>query len=219
MVETHLSYVFLTSTLVYKMKKPVLHELGDLRTLDGRSANCRAEVRLNRRLAADVYLGLAALMRRDDGALALDDDGEVVEWLVRMQRLPAPAMLDRLILEDALKPEGAAALAKRLGGFFLAEAGVDLSAERHSAQLRQQLESSMLLLGRAGPLLRQSIEAILQDHPPPRLSAFYCALRACVRARLAVAHLLEPTPRRAQDWLPLARDYLSRAACACAELD
>lgn len=304
--ETHLSFVFLSPTDVYKMKKPVAHAYGDLRNLDARGINCRAEVQLNRRLAPAVYLGVVAVTQETDGALALNGSGQVVEWLVHMQRLPEAAMLDYLILHGALQPAAVTALADRLGEFFAQQGGVDITSECYRAQLRQQLEISVQLLARSefglaaaasavhaalsrylddgrelaarvdagriieghgdlrpehvclstppviidclefsrdlrlldpfdeiaflslecarlgaawvAPLLQRSIEARLHDHPPASLSAFYAALRACVRARLAVAYLLEPAPRRVQEWVPLARDYLACAESACPAL-
>ena len=69
--ETHLSFVFLSPTDVYKMKKPIAHAYGDLRNLDARGINCRAEVQLDRRLAPAVYLGVVAVTQETEGALAL----------------------------------------------------------------------------------------------------------------------------------------------------
>jgi aminoglycoside phosphotransferase family enzyme len=80
------------------------------------------------------------------------------------------------------------------------------------------LECARMGAPEVGAWLQHTIEQRLQDHPSARLIAFYTALRACIRAHLAVAHLLEPEPRTPPKWLPLARDYLARAAQACAEL-
>ncbi|HEY5776754.1 MAG TPA: hypothetical protein VIS57_11750, partial [Xanthomonadales bacterium] len=93
-VETHVSWVFLTDRFVYKMKKPVLLDILDLRTLGQRHRNCMEELRLNRRLARDVYLDVLPLTVNDPGQLELAGAGEVVEWLVKMRRLPRECMLD-----------------------------------------------------------------------------------------------------------------------------
>src|SRR5690606_17993550 len=58
-VETHMSRVFLTDRPAYKLKKPVRYDFLEYSTVDARRRSCVAEVRLNRRLAADVYLGIA----------------------------------------------------------------------------------------------------------------------------------------------------------------
>ncbi|MDJ0389610.1 hypothetical protein QMO56_15950 [Roseomonas sp. E05] len=60
--------------------------------------------------------------------------------------------------------------------------------------------------------------AALGGPPPERLLAFYTAFRACLRARLAVAHLQEPEPREPAKWRPQALRYLASAEAACASL-
>ncbi len=92
--ETSKSWVFLTPTEVYKLKKPVRNHFQDLSTIEARAANTMSEIRLNRRLAPDVYLDAVSLTRDDWGDLHLDGDGHVVDWLVRMRRLPEDRMLD-----------------------------------------------------------------------------------------------------------------------------
>jgi uncharacterized protein len=59
--ETHMSWVFMAGNRVYKLKKPVRFPYLDFSTLARREATCRAELRLNRRLAFDVYLGVMPL--------------------------------------------------------------------------------------------------------------------------------------------------------------
>ena len=83
--ETHKSWVFLVGDEVYKLKKPVRDHLQDLTTLSAREANARNEVRLNRRLAPDVYLGVVAVTRCRDGGIEVDGKGAVIDWLVHME--------------------------------------------------------------------------------------------------------------------------------------
>src|ERR1022692_2532927 len=89
---THISVVFLAGNYAYKIKKPV--ELGflDFSTLEKRRHFCTEEVRLNRRLAPSVYLGVVPVARRGT-KVVMDDDGDVVEWAVKMERLPEAATL------------------------------------------------------------------------------------------------------------------------------
>ena len=96
--ETSKSWVFLTPHEVYKLKKPVENHFQELRSLAAREANCRNEVRLNRRLAREIYLGVVSITREASGGLALAGEGDVVDWLVHMRRLPADRMLDQIIL-------------------------------------------------------------------------------------------------------------------------
>ncbi len=131
-----------------QLKKPVVNEFVDLRSLAGRLANCRAEVQLNRRLAGDVYRGLAQVTQSANGELAIDGDGRVIDWLVRMRRLPAEHMLDWLLEHERLQPEDVAAVARRLGDFFAAQPAIALAAGRHRMLLRQQLDLSRAMLAR-----------------------------------------------------------------------
>ncbi|MFN8639595.1 MAG: AAA family ATPase [Dehalococcoidia bacterium] len=110
LVQTHISYVFLADDLVYKTKKPV--DFGFINQLEAatRERYCRDEVRLNRRLTRDVYLDAVPVVRLADGAFRVDPgtvppDAEVVEWAVKMRRLPDGAMLSSM-LERGEVPEG-----------------------------------------------------------------------------------------------------------------
>src|SRR5262245_6110830 len=85
--QTHISVVFLTGTHAYKIKKPVRFDFLDFSTLQRRRFFCDEEVRLNRRLATDVYLGVVPIVRTVTG-MRIDGDGNAVEWAVKMRRLP-----------------------------------------------------------------------------------------------------------------------------------
>jgi aminoglycoside phosphotransferase family enzyme len=105
LVETHFAWVFLGARVVRKLRKPLRTRHFDLTTAARREAASREEVRLNRVLAPDVYLGVERVVRTADGGLALEGAGETVDWVVVMRRLPAACAL------DALNPRGAHALA------------------------------------------------------------------------------------------------------------
>jgi hypothetical protein len=68
-IETHMSWVFLTDDNAYKLKKPIRHDIFDFRTIEARKHFCEEEVRLNRRLAKDVYLAVVPLCRIASGEL------------------------------------------------------------------------------------------------------------------------------------------------------
>jgi aminoglycoside phosphotransferase family enzyme len=84
-IETHISVVFLTDQHAYKLKKPVCYDFLDFSTLEKREAACREELRLNRRLAHDVYLDVVPVVRRSDGRIAVGGTGETVDWVVKMR--------------------------------------------------------------------------------------------------------------------------------------
>jgi aminoglycoside phosphotransferase family enzyme/predicted kinase len=94
MVQTHISTVFLTGRLVFKFKRPRDVGFADFRTLRSRLHFCREELRLNRRLARDVYLDVVALREAPDGTLTFRKRGRIVDHAVLMRRLPRSQMLD-----------------------------------------------------------------------------------------------------------------------------
>jgi uncharacterized protein len=117
-IETHFSWVFLTERHAYKLKKPVRANGLDLSSLEARRLNAEAELRLNRRLAADVYLGVERLTYRPGRGFAIGGEGPIVDWLVKMVRLPASHMLDQRIASGDLHTADIHGLAERLAAFF-----------------------------------------------------------------------------------------------------
>ncbi|MDP6884993.1 MAG: AAA family ATPase, partial [Rhodospirillales bacterium] len=101
-VETHISQIFLAGDRAYKLKRAVRFPYLDFTTRDLRRAACEAEVAVNRRTAPELYKGVVAVTRTEDGALRLGGDGEAVEWLVEMTRFDQDAMFDRLARTGAM---------------------------------------------------------------------------------------------------------------------
>ncbi|GMR04334.1 MAG: bifunctional aminoglycoside phosphotransferase/ATP-binding protein [Thermodesulfobacteriota bacterium] len=94
--QTHISYLFFTPEFVYKVKKPVDFGFLDFTTLEKRKKYCAEEVRLNRRLAADVYMGVVSVTEKD-GLVSIDGEGGEVDCAVKMKRLKTDTMLDEMI--------------------------------------------------------------------------------------------------------------------------
>jgi aminoglycoside phosphotransferase family enzyme/predicted kinase len=120
--QTHISAVFLVGEFVYKVKKPVRLGFLDFSTLDRRHHFCAEEVRLNRRLAPDVYLGVVPITAADGGA-RVEGGGAPVEWAVKMRRLPEDATLHAWLRRGAATPELLRGLAARLARFHAEAAG------------------------------------------------------------------------------------------------
>lgn len=297
--ETHMSWVFFAGDRVYKLKKPVRFPYLDFSTLARRETACRAELRLNRRLAPDIYLDVVPLVAGPRG-LSLGGQGEAVDWLVAMRRLDESRMLDRRLADHVtdqeldrlaavlvrfyrraapvrIPPHRCLAdwragldydrrvlLAAKLGlpggairrvdaverRFLAIHARVlaararrgrirdghgDLRPEHiwlgdgvriidcleFSARLRAadpldeiaflDLECERLGAARAGRRLRRRVVRALPDGAPQALYLFYRTHRAMLRARLSIAHLLEPDPRTPEKWPRQARGYLRLA--------
>jgi aminoglycoside phosphotransferase family enzyme/predicted kinase len=95
-IQTHISYIFLTDAHAYKVKKPVDFGFLDYTSLAKRLECCEREVALNRRLCPDTYLGVVSV-REHEGRLSLEGPGETVEVAVKMKRLPDDRMLRRVL--------------------------------------------------------------------------------------------------------------------------
>jgi aminoglycoside phosphotransferase family enzyme len=306
--ETHKSWVFLVGDEVYKLKKPVRDHLQDLTTLSAREANARNEVRLNRRLAPDVYLGVAAVTRCRDGGIEVDGKGAIIDWLVHMRRVPEEFMLDQMILRGHVPEERIGALIDLMAEFYQQLPRPSLNPKDYAAHFeREQLENRRVLTMSQFPLDRQQVTALLdafddqlnllrellekragegkiveghgdlrpehvclRDPPliidclefnlglrlvdphdelsylglecgllgaqwiserltsgyaqrahdpcPKHLISFYTAYRAFLRARLCLAHLLDPGPQEVTKWISKARSYLVAAERAVLSL-
>jgi aminoglycoside phosphotransferase family enzyme/predicted kinase len=117
--QTHISYVFLTDDLVFKVKKPVRFSFLDYSTLQKRLQYCQEEVRLNRRLAPDVYLGVVPI-RVFDGEFVLGDggtSGAIVEYAVKMRRLDEERILDQLITKGLARTNEIRSIAETVARF------------------------------------------------------------------------------------------------------
>lgn len=137
-IETHISWVFLTDRFAYKLKKPICFEFLDFSAPALRRQSCEDEVRLNRRLAQDVYLDVVPITIDAQGSLCLDGESTPIDWIVQMRRLPADRSLDRLIEAGTVSPDEFDRLAILLSEFFAHAAPVSLpphefrcGSERH----------------------------------------------------------------------------------------
>jgi uncharacterized protein len=307
--ETHMSCVFLTPDHVYKLKKPVRFPYLDFSTLDRREAACRAELRLNQRLARHVYLGLVPLTETAQGLALGAAEGRIVDWLVVMRRLDETRMLDHVIAQGRLRSADVDRLAIMLAAFFRRCQRTTISPAAHMESWRQSvaynrevllhprlrvaaglvrridrvqrrflaqcgdlivkrvrsrdivdghgdlrpehiwlgdppcvidclefnaglrandpfdeiafltLECSRLGTPWAADRLRGRMMRHLPRPPPEPLFAFYRSHRAMLRARLAMAHLLEANPRTREKWGNAARAYLALAMSDARKLE
>jgi len=141
MIETHISWVFLTDRFAYKLKKPVRFEFLDFSTLELREAACREEVRLNRRLAPHVYLGVTPIHQRN-GRLRINGEGKTVDWLVKMQRLPAEHALDRVIASESVSRGHVDRIAKILIEFYQQLPPISLRTEDYQDEIQRHVSAN-----------------------------------------------------------------------------
>lgn len=117
-IETRLSWVFLTPEHAWKLKKPVRYDHLDFSDLEARQRDCEAEVRLNRPLAPDVYLGVRPLTLNRQGSLEIAGTGEAIDYLVCMRRLPHARCLEEQILTGTVEPAELRRAAETLAIFY-----------------------------------------------------------------------------------------------------
>jgi len=157
LIETHISWVLLTGDYAYKIKKPVEMGFLDFSSLESRRHFCREELRLNRRLADWVYLDVVPLTEESGGRLRIGGAGRVVDWLVKMRRLPEDRMLDRLIRRGRVTDEQLARVARRLAAFYGGLPAEPLGAEPYVSRVLAQNEEQRR------HLQRHDIEALTAD--------------------------------------------------------
>jgi aminoglycoside phosphotransferase family enzyme/predicted kinase len=116
LIETHISWVFLTGSYAYKVKKPVNFGFLDFSTLAQREWFCQEELRLNRRLAPDLYLGVCAI-RGSPEVPRIDGPGPTLEYAVRMRQFPPDALLSNLATGGTLETRHIDSLADLVAKF------------------------------------------------------------------------------------------------------
>jgi aminoglycoside phosphotransferase family enzyme/adenylate kinase family enzyme len=116
-VDTHAAIVFLGGDKAWKLKRAVWFPFLDFSTSEKRHAACEAEVRLNRRTAPDIYLGCEPITRRADGVLALEGEGEAMDWVIVMRRFDQDLLFDRMAERGALTADHITELADEIAEF------------------------------------------------------------------------------------------------------
>jgi aminoglycoside phosphotransferase family enzyme len=116
LVQTQMSFIFLTGEYVYKIKKPVNLGYLDYTTLEKRHFFCHQELELNRRLCPDVYLAVVPIIE-ERGRLRIEERGKAIEYAVKMKQLPQDRMMDVLLPRSQVTLEMVANVAEKLADF------------------------------------------------------------------------------------------------------
>ena len=144
--ETHISWVFLAGERAYKVKKPLKLPFLDYGTLERRREMCNEEVRLNRRFAPEIYLGVVGIADRAGGwRLVGEEDPAAIEYAVEMRPIDEQRTLAALLARGALGHEQVIAVARRLA-LIHAEAPVAPPERRPLAVLVATLDENLTTL-------------------------------------------------------------------------
>jgi aminoglycoside phosphotransferase family enzyme len=115
LVQTHISFVFLTKNFVYKMKKAVNLGFLDFTTLEKRHFFCAKELELNRRLCGDMYLEVVPINKSD--GIKIKGEGETIEYAVKMKRMPQEKMMSKLLEKNKVDDKLVDRIAKIIAEF------------------------------------------------------------------------------------------------------
>jgi hypothetical protein len=140
LVETHISWVFLTGRYAYKVKKPVKLPFVDFSTLKLRKRFCDEELRVNRRFAPEIYRRVVPI----GGTLAAPRIGRTpaFEYAVKMLEFPSDARLDRLLAANRVPRTALGELGARLAELTPACRACAASQSTRSAPLRCAISTS-----------------------------------------------------------------------------
>ncbi len=142
-VETHISWVFLTERFAYKLKKPVRFDFLDFSTVELRKHACQQELKLNQRFSPSVYLAVVPITERPDGSLRLGGKGRAIDFVVKMRRLDAKRTLDAVIRRGGLTQDQVDRLAERLARFYVGQAPVMLRTEEYRNYIAHHVSSNL----------------------------------------------------------------------------
>jgi aminoglycoside phosphotransferase family enzyme len=116
LVQTQMSFIFLTGEYVYKIKKPVNLGYLDYTTLEKRHFFCHQELELNRRLCPGAYLAVVPIVE-EKGELRIEGRGKAIEYAVKMKQLPHDRMMDILLPQGQVTLEMVTKVAEKLVNF------------------------------------------------------------------------------------------------------
>ncbi|HJX82231.1 MAG TPA: hypothetical protein VJ248_09380, partial [Candidatus Udaeobacter sp.] len=119
-IQTHISWVFVASPFVFKVKKPVNLGFLDFSTLEKRRYFCRREIELNRRLCPEIYLDVVPIYKTTSG-FSFNGEGEIVEYAVKMKELPHGWFLNELLEKNLVGEKEINRVISTLHRFYQAE--------------------------------------------------------------------------------------------------
>jgi aminoglycoside phosphotransferase family enzyme/predicted kinase len=183
LIETHISWVLLAGEHAYKLKKPLALDFLDFSTLARRRAACADELRLNRRLAPSVYLGVVPIRAGPRGP-SLHGRGPVVEVAVKMRRFAPRALASERLADGRLTAADLAGFGQRLAAFHARAAAAPPGSDWGSAERVRAvaLQAAAGLTAQLGPASGAPLHDWLCAQAA-RLQAHWQARQAGARVR------------------------------------
>jgi uncharacterized protein len=157
MKQTHISVLLLSRNYVIKLKKPVDFGFLDYTTQKKRLKACEDEIRLNRRLCSDTYLGLGRVIDLDGAIRFSGRTGKIVDYCVWMKRLPEDRMLDQMVANNTVAEEVIDRVAARLCEFHrTASRGPEIAKWGSLDEIRNNWEENFI---QTEPFVGRTIDA------------------------------------------------------------
>jgi len=186
--ETHISWVILAGPFAYKIKKPVNLGFLDFTTPERRAQDCDDEVRLNRRLCPDVYLGVLQIVERNGGH-HVGGVGRPIEPVVWMRRLPEQGMLPSLLRRGAVSPALVQQIAHRLAAFHdAATTGPGVDEYGSPATIRANWDEN---IAQTGPVVGRTLDAAMQAGLVAYVGRFLAEQRDLLERRVTAGRIRE----------------------------
>lgn len=162
MIQTHISWVFLTGNYAYKVKKPLHLDFLDFSTLTKRKYYCEQELALNRRLTEDIYLDVLPLCRQGDH-YQLNGSGTVLDYCLKMRQFDQSGLLDQRLNSNRFDPSWMDLLAESTARFHAEQ---ESSAEFGQPQmLADHIQTNLDIAGNhIGDAFNESTMAELADY-------------------------------------------------------
>ncbi|MEM7826740.1 MAG: hypothetical protein QXQ40_00770 [Candidatus Aenigmatarchaeota archaeon] len=127
LLQTHISWIFLTGKYAYKVKKPVNFRFADFSTLRKRRFFCYEEVRLNSRLSPELYYGVIPITR-EGNKIKLNGSGKIIEYAIKMREMPQSTLMNSLLKRDKIDKGIISRIAKIVADFHsTAETGNEVN--------------------------------------------------------------------------------------------
>jgi aminoglycoside phosphotransferase family enzyme len=186
LVETHFAWVFLSRLFAYKLNKPIAFHDIDYASLEKRKLSCERALGLNRRLAPHTYIDCVALTETGS-ELALEGDGEPIDWLLKMNRLPRKTMFDTRLAENRVTKSDLAALVHFLVTFYKQAPTAPWSGPQYIQALRR----SVLRCGEELTALPVEIDTSVSDRLVASQIGFIERHGAMLETRAENGHVID----------------------------
>jgi Uncharacterized protein conserved in bacteria len=185
LIQTHISFVFLTEKYVYKIKKPVNFGFLDFSTLEKRKHYCEKELELNRRLCPDIYLEVVTINKSNN--LKIKGAGETVEYALKMKRLPQECIMTQLLQEGKVDKTAIDQIAEIVAKFHsVAQTNPEITEVGGIKAVKFNWDENF---AQTTKYIGQTLSKADYDAMQNKINSFITANKALFEARMAQGHV------------------------------